>query len=228
MARYGRDHHDGWLERAGETVRGWMGGHDHERYDRDYGMRGTHRERPMGYSEHGLGGYHDVGWGSDDHRGGGWQGSGYRRGWGDADRQTYVPGDHARGRPMGGMQGGGHDRAWGGGMDRGMQGGGRSPSGYSGEWQGQGRGMGRDWDDRDQEMGGYRRGGSYGGSYGNQGPRMADHYGDQGMQRMSGGGYGPYGAGSIRFGGGSAGGVRPGERFTGYGHGSANRYSPLW
>ena len=43
MRGYGRDYeHRGWLDRAGETVRGWFGGgHD---YDRDYGGPGNLRD----------------------------------------------------------------------------------------------------------------------------------------------------------------------------------------
>lgn len=216
MRGYGRDYEDrNWLDRAGETVRGWFGGaHD---YDRDYGWGGSDRDSSLrgdwsrgpdrvpqggGYRTNNWNNQH-ASWDTVD-RAGSYYGAdyqdrsgGYGAGMGGSGYDRDFGRDWDRGRMMGGSQrgmGGRVEGRWvagGNGMDRGMSGGGMGRGGMSGGMRGSGQREG--W-----------TGGEYGGGYG------AGGWGD-----YSGGGYG-----GDRFRNSTSGGVAPGRYFRGYGNGS--------
>ena len=215
MRGYGRDYDDRtWIDRAGETVRGWFGGG--RDYDRDYGWsgsdrdmasrgdwsRGPDRARPgEGYRTNNWNNQH-TNWDTVD-RAGSYYGMDYQD---RQDRQVYRAG------------GTGYDRDF-------------------------GHDYGRDYGDRDRMQGGSQRwmGGLMGGSMrprgtgggmpdrpmrgtGQRDTRMGSEYGG-GYGAGTGGGWGDYGRGGGYGGGGAfrssnAGGVQPGRYFTGYGNGS--------
>lgn len=210
MRGYGRDYDNrGWLDRAGETVRGWLGGG--RDYDRDYGpgslrdwQHGTgwsggtmDRHTLRGGMDRGnMGGYRTNNWnnmhGYDAtyRAGSGYYGADYDNAgtWG-ANRGYDRDMGWQRGRPMrggmmGGMNRGGMDR---GGMDRG----------------GMDRNT-REW---------------LGNEYGGGGYNAGNDWGD----------YNKGGWGGDLFRRSNAGGVEPGRHFRGYGHGSTsgNGYEPF-
>jgi hypothetical protein len=206
MRGYGRDYDNrNWIDRAGETVRGWFGGgHD---YDRDYGWGAADRDTSMrgdwsrGPDRAPQGGeYRTNNW-NNQHanwdtvsRAGSYYGmdyqdrsGGYGAGMGDTGYDRDFGRDWDRGRMQGGtgrvegrwVAGGGNGMNRGG-MDRGMRGSGQR-EGWTGSEYGGGYAGGSGWGD-------YNRGGGYGG-------------GD-------------------RFRNSTSGGVQPGRYFRGYGNGS--------
>src|SRR3712207_4308818 len=114
MRGYGRDYDDrNWIERAGETVRGWFGGG--RDYDRDYG------DRDMGGRDWSRGD-----WGT------GMRGGTYDRGernWGDRDSWGETRESWAGG-------GWGNDVDYGRGGSRGYTGGGGTYGGHQGGYGG--------------------------------------------------------------------------------------------
>ena len=223
MRGYGRDYDDGgrnWIERAGETVRGWFGaGHD---YDRDYGWdggsaRGMHRDWDRGR----MGGRGDWGRGETDWRGVGGGGGGYRMNNWNNQHATRDTVERAAGgyygmdyEDRGGYSGGSmRGSTWGGndyGRDYGASGWGRG-----GTYRGPQCGMGR---------GGMSRGTSGGG--------MRDRWMAEAEREDAGyGNWGDYNRGAYggeAFRNNRSGGVEPGRYFSGYGHGSSggNGYEP--
>ena len=216
MRGYGRDFEDrNWLDRAGETVRGWFGGGND--YDRDYGWGGTHRDSSMrGDWSRGPdrapqgGGYRTNNWNNQHsnwdtvNRAGSYYGMDYE------DRSTGY---------RGGMGGSGYDRDFGHDWDRGrMQGGtggrveGRWIAGDGNSGTGMNRGMtGRGGMDRGGMRGSGQHDGWTGSEYGG-GSYGAGSWGD-----YNGGGYG-----GDRFRNSTSGGVSPGRYFRGYGNGSTS------
>ena len=203
MRGYGRDYDNrgNWLDRAGETVRGWFGGG--RDYDRDYGPGDLrdwqHRDYNRGMSAGGMhgggmaGGYRTNNWSNTRgydatfRAGSGYYGADYDRAgtWGgrsDYDRDMGAGWNRGRTLRGGGM---GMNRGYGaGGMNRGS--------------------MSREWMGNEYGGGGYNAGNDWG-DY-NQGGWGGDLY------RRS-----------------NAGGVEPGRHFRGYGHGSTggNGYEPF-
>jgi len=215
MRGYGRDYNDrNWMDRAGETVRGWFGGG--RDYDREYGP-GNLREWKHGSGHHGTmgggmggqmqGGYRQNNWNNMRsnydrvYRAGGYYNADYdaaggRGSWGAGQGgydRDFGGGGHWR--PVRTIRPGnpGYGGGMGGGMGRGQQGGGM-----------QGGNMGRDWMQNEYGGGGYNAG---------------NDWGD----------YNRGGWGGDLFRNSRSGGVEPGRHFRGYGHGSSggNGYEPF-
>jgi hypothetical protein len=246
MMNYGRDYGNrNFLDRAANTVRGWLGNRGHSGYDDGY--RGMSRGYDNGYREMGdvSGGYRgwqggmEQGYGSTNWTGRNpdWnRGMGGGGGWGHGGSQEYRTGGYQpqhgawdvdwddRTVPQGGMNRGGMM----GGMSGGMMGSGRYDRGYMDRPMNRGmtgRGMSRDYDRDDYRGGGYRQGGGMG--TGGMGYATGMPGGGVGLGDADGGTIGNYGAygnyGLERFRSGSAGGVPTGQYWTGYGHGSGYR-----
>lgn len=211
MRGYGRDydHRGNWLDRAGETVRGWFGGG--RDYDRDYGpgdlREWQHRDWNRGMSA-GGGMYGGV-------QGGG-MGGGYR-----TNNWNNMRGYDATFRAGSGYYGADYDSAgtWGGraDYDRDMGAGWNRGRTVRGGMQG---GMGTN---RGYGAGGMNRGGTtrewMGNEYGGGGYNAGNDWGD----------YNQGGWGGDLYRRSNAGGVEPGRHFRGYGHGSTggNGYEPF-
>jgi hypothetical protein len=220
MRGYGRDYeHRNWLDRAGETVRGWFGG-DRD-YDRDYGaggregwngwdggnVRSMHREWDRGMDRGRMMGGQGGDWDREtDWRGVG--GGGYRmNNWNNQHASREAVERHLGGyygadyEDRGGWPGGGtrHSRM---GSDYGRDYGrwGQSNRGMSGRG-GTGRGS---W-------GGNTRDAWLGNEYGGGGYNAGNDWGD----------YNRNGMGGDRFRNSRSGGVEPGRYYDGYGIGSS-------
>ena len=193
MRGYGRDYDQGrnWVERAGDTVRGWFGGG--RDYDRDFGWdggsaRGMHRDWDRGLSR---GGYRMNNWNNQHatrdavERAGGYYGMDYERGY---DRgmhgSGWTRGDYGRDYATGGWARGG--------LTRGV----RTGRGRMGMQQGSSGGMRDTW---------------LGHEYGGGGYNAGNDWGDYNR-----GGYGGQAFRDSR-----SGGVEPGRYFDGYGIGSS-------
>ncbi|HEX6037350.1 hypothetical protein [Longimicrobium sp.] len=247
---YGRDYGNrNFLDRAANTVRGWLGNRGGHDYDNGYrgGMRGGWDEGRGGYREmgdvnghrgwqggmeHGYGAANWNGRNADWNRGD--MGGGWGRGTGDAYRTGgYQP------------QHGAWDVDWDD-DDRSMRGGmqGRMSAGMMGSAGGRyDRGYMQGAYDRDMGRGMHPRGGGMmgrgmqggmnrydrdmdrnrSGGMGNGGMMGRDaDMGDVGGGTI--GNYGAYGSYGIeRFRSGSSGGVPTGQYWTGYGHGTGYR-----
>ena len=226
MRGYGRDYNDrNWIDRAGETVRGWFGGG--RDYDRDYGP-GDLREWQHGRGMQG-GGMQGGYTGGGQMQGGGM--GGYRTNNWSNTRSSYDNVYRA-----GGYYNADYDNAGGRGSWNAGQGGYDRDMGGGGSWQpvrpgnsGYGGGMNRGGmqGDRMQGRGGMQGGGMQGRGGMQGGPWTQPDYGGSG----AGSDWGDYNQGG--YGGGlfrnsSSGGVEPGRYFRGYGNGSTggNGYEP--
>jgi hypothetical protein len=249
MMNYGRDYGNrNFLDRAANTVRGWLGHRGgHSGYDDGY-RGGMYRGRDEGH-----GGYREMGDVSGGYRG--WQGGmdhgygatnwtgrnpdwdrGTGGGWGSGGNQEYRTGGYQPRHGSWDVDWDDADRTMPrGGMSRGMMGsgGGRYDRGYrddmdrgmnrgmSGGMMGRGMqgGMNRGYDRDDYRQGGGMQSGGMG--YG------TGMLGEVDMGDASGGMLGNYGAysnyGIERFRTGNNGGVPTGQYWTGYGHGSGYR-----
>lgn len=253
MRGYGHDYDNrNWIERAGDTVRGWFGAGD---YDRDYG---------------GYGGQGEYQSWRDTPTGAGWTSGGGNLGRNDWNRGGMNGGMSGGGNDWdrGGMSGGGNDWSRGGPRGRyttnnwnnqhttrdSMRGvggyynadyqQGTHPGGYRGnagrpeydhdfgwrDWGG-GRDMnrGQEMNRGGQEMnrGGARNDrGFFGGREGREWAQ--NDYGIDSPYNAGEGMHGDYGGGygGDRWRNADSGGVAPGRYFRGYGNGQANRYDP--
>jgi hypothetical protein len=208
MRGYGRDYDNrgNWLNRAGETVRGWFGGGSD--YDREYGPGSLgewqHRDWNRGMQGGGMMGGRML----DGQRNNNW--SNTRAGY---DTVYRAGGYYGADYDNTGMRGG-YDRDMSTGYNRGrMQGGGMMGGnrGYSGG------GMGRGSMDRGgMDRGGMDRGGTsrewLGNEYGGGGYNAGNDWGD----------YNQGGWGGDLYRRSNQGGVEPGRHFRGYGHGSTS------
>jgi hypothetical protein len=213
MRGYGHDYDRNFIERAGDTVRGWFGGGRDRDYDRDYGFdggsaRGLHRDWDRGGS---AGRDH---W-ETDWRGLG--GGGYRMNNWNNQRATRDSVESAVGRSGGGYYGMDYeDRGgWSSGRMRGSAWGGSDYGrDYNPGWnRGMNRGgmMGHGGMNRGLQRGGGMRDAWMGNEYGGGGYNAGNDWGDYNR--------GAYGG--DRFRSSRSGGVEPGRYYDGYGIGSS-------
>lgn len=234
--RYGRDygHRGGFVSRAMDTVRGWVGADEHHGYDRGY--------REMGGMDRGYDPRHggwDVDWEDRGMRGGGMQGRGMPGGgYGHYARRDFMT-NRGYYDPQGGMRESRGPRM-GGGMHRGAyreMGGMDYDRGFRGGWAGDADrtveygGRGREWHLEMRRGGGMpgdyardmNRGGTRPGGWNAGGPWAAELQDDDAGGTI--GAYGAYGNyGVPRFRSNNMGGMNPGQYYNGYGIGSGYRY----